>query len=171
MTNIKKEYFKLSQKEYEELLKNIKDNPNTLRFFSSINDEYYFLLDDDCIKQLLKLHQDEWELNNIINSFSAFTKQQIIQMFLIDEIKSTNNIENIFSTRHDIYYLLNNLKETNDLKTRSITNAYKILLDEKTKIPNNHKDIRELYDDTLSYLGTSLLYPSIIVFASISSAT
>lgn len=49
------------------------------------------------------------ELDLLINLFTDFTKKQIIQSFLLDEISSTNKIENIFSTKHDIYSIINNV--------------------------------------------------------------
>lgn len=56
---------------------------------------------------LLVLNKKILELDFIINSFTNFLKKQIIQSFIIDEIESTNKIENIFSTKHDIFKIIN----------------------------------------------------------------
>lgn len=82
----------------------------------------------------------------MINSFIDFNKNQIIQSFLIDEIESTNKIESIFSTRHDIFSIISNISVSNDKKIISISNSYKELLESSGKKINTLEDIRFLYN-------------------------
>ncbi len=90
------------------------------------------------------------EIDLLINTFSNFAKGQILQSLLIDEIEATNKIENIQSTRHDIFYLLNHDGIVNkDKRIIFISNAYKNLLQEKGKPVLTLQDLRELYDVVL----------------------
>lgn len=79
-------------------------------------------------------------------NFSDFGQKQIIQKLLIDELQTTNNIENIHSTRHDIFYILNNLPNTGDKRILSILNSYRWLLENKHNEKQSIKKIRSLYN-------------------------
>ena len=145
MKSIKKLYYQLPEKEFKEALQNIMANPDTMHFFNDSNKHYFYLPDSESFSILLKLHEKQALFDNVFNSFSSFGKNQIIQSFYIDEVESTNKIENIYSTRHDIFYLLNNYK-IEDNKTRSIANSYSLLLNKTFSGIHNLKDIRNIYD-------------------------
>lgn len=53
-------------------------------------------------------------------------KNQLINTFIVEEIKTTNKIENIHSTRHDIFSLINNVNSVNDKHIKSILQAYNL---------------------------------------------
>ena len=72
-----------------------------------------------------------FELDNLVNSFSFFARNQIIQSFLIDEIEATNKIEKINSTKHNILSIIDNISTSKEKKIISIANAYKLLLESK----------------------------------------
>lgn len=99
---------------------------------------------------LLVLNKKILELDFIINSFTNFLKKQIIQSFIIDEIESTNKIENIFSTKHDIFKIINEASLSKEKKIISIANAYKYLLDNEGKYIKTCQDIRNIYDLVLN---------------------
>lgn len=88
-------------------------------------------------------------LDCLIDSFSNFSKKQIIQSFLIDEIQSTNKIENLFSTKHDVLKAINGLTTSKNVKIISIANAYKLLLKHGGSKINSCLDIRSLYEIVL----------------------
>lgn len=56
------------------------------------------------------------EFNFLIESFSQFVKHQIVQSFLIGKIETTNKIENIYSTRYDIFKIINDVSSSKDKK-------------------------------------------------------
>ena len=95
---------------------------------------------------IIDLHVKMYEFDFFVNSFSEFSKNQIIQSFLLDEIQATNKIENIFSTRHDIFGIINNMSLCNNKKIISISNAYKHLLETRGQNITKVGDIRDLYD-------------------------
>lgn len=143
--SIKSDYFKMNRDDFNNYLTSIKNSSNTINL---LNDKYFFYNTIELNNKIIKLHKDIQNFDNIINSFSNFSKRQIIQSFLIDEIKSTNSIENIYSTKHDIFYIINNINNK-DNKVKSISLSYKHLLETKGININTLKDIRNLYDNVL----------------------
>ena len=144
--SIKSNYFKMDKEEFNIYLKNLKESNNVIHI---LNDKYFFVQSLDIQNKILELNKKIIEFDLLINSFSDFAKKQIIQSFLIDEIESTNKIENIYSTRHDILSVINNVSSSKDKKIISIANAYKQLLEAKGKKISSIKEIRELYDIVL----------------------
>jgi len=146
---LEKEYYKLSQDEFSKLLENIRNNPQTVHFFQNTDKSYYFLPDSQIAKIFLQLHKDQWEFDSIFNSFSVFGQKQLVQSFLIDEIESTNKIENVQSTRHDIFDLIQRQNNNSNKKLRSVVNGYLILLKEQAEPPSDLKELRQVYDQLL----------------------
>ena len=146
MESIKKKYYKLSSKEFNKYIDSIKNDSETIVLFKKLDKQYYFKMDNELYNALLDLHLKQKEFDLLINSFSDFAQKQIIQSYLIDEILSTNQIESIISTKHDIFYLINDGLNIKDKKTQSITKTYSILLNEKYKKIDSLKIIREIYD-------------------------
>lgn len=144
--SVKSNYFKMDKEEFNIYLKNLKESNNVIHI---LNDKYFFVQSLDIQNKILELNKKIIEFDLLINSFSDFAKKQIIQSFLIDEIESTNKIENIYSTRHDILSVINNVSSSKDKKIISIANAYKQLLEAKGKKISSIKEIRELYDIVL----------------------
>lgn len=141
--SIKSKYFKMGKAEFENYLNNLKNSTNSIHL---LDNTYFFNLSFDCLKLIITLNQKLCEFDSLINSFSNFSKIQIIQSFLISEIESTNKIENINSTRHDIFSILNNLNSSNDKKIISISNVYKqMIISKGTKI-STCEQLRNLYD-------------------------
>lgn len=103
---LEKEYDKLSEEEFSKLPENIRNNPMTVHFFDNTYTPYFFLPDGQTLELFLRLHRDRLEFDTVFSGFSEFGRKQLIQSFLIEEIKSTNGIENIHSTRHDIFKLI-----------------------------------------------------------------
>lgn len=144
--SLKRKYYQLSKDEFNELLDSIRNNPDTIVLFKELDKQYYFLLNNNISTLLIELHKKQWEFDGLMNSFSEFGRKQIIQSFLLDEIQSSNSIENIYSTRHDIFYLINGGLNIKDKKTECITKAYSILLKKEIKNIETLSDIRNVYD-------------------------
>lgn len=146
---MKKEYYKMPKEQFEEYLDNVKKNRNTIHFFADLGEPYFFLADSDISSSLLALNKDSWEFDRIVSGFSAFGLKQLIQSFLISEVQSTNETENIRSTRQDIFYVINNLQKKGDKKIVSITNAYQILTQGGFRVPQSSADVRGIYDQLM----------------------
>ncbi len=146
---LEKEYYKLPQEDFSKLLEKIRNDPRTVHFFSNTDTPYFILPDSKMIESLLQLHRDRLDFDAAFNEFSAFGKKQLVQSFLIREIESTNGIENIHSTRHDIFELIQSRKNGRDKKLVSIVNGYLLLLNEHTDSPTDLQQLRYLYDRLL----------------------
>lgn len=143
--SVKSNYFKMSRDEFNEYYKTLKSSPNTINI---LDGKFFYVPTIDCNKIILELEKKSIELDNLINSISNFSKKQIVQSFLIKEIKATNEIENINFTKHDIFSAINKVSTTNK-KIISISNSYKTLFEHHVININSNQDIRKLYDITL----------------------
>lgn len=144
--SLKSDYFKMGKDEFNKYINNLKESKATISF---LNNNFFYYPTIDLSNKILDLNKKINEFDFIINTFSGFTKKQIIQSFLIDEIDSTNRIENIHSTRHDIFQVINNVSSSNDKKIISISNAYRKLIESNGSSIKELKDIREIYDIVL----------------------
>lgn len=144
--SVKANYFKMEKAEFEKYLDDLKNANSSIRL---LNGKYFYSLNVETNNLIIALNKKIIELDTLINSFTSFSKQQIIQSFLIEEIESTNEIENIYSTRHDIFKIINQFSNSKDKKIVSIANGYKQLLEfGGIKITSN-MDIRNIYDRIL----------------------
>lgn len=146
---IEKDYYKLPEEEFSEMLQSVRNNPQTIHFYRNTDTPYFFLPDSKSAEYFLQLHKDCLEFERVFEGFSAFGRNQLIQSFLIREIEATNRIENINSTRHDIFGLIQNQLNGKDKKIVSILNGYLILLKEHTDPPADLQGLRDLYDRLL----------------------
>jgi len=144
--SVKSNYFKLTEDDFSNYLTDLKNSSNTIFL---LDRKYFFNQSLEISNMILQINKMVFELDMIINSFSEFSKKQILQSFLIDEIESTNKIESIYSAKHDIFKVINDASFSKDKKIISISNAYKQLLESKRTRINTNNDIRKLYDIVL----------------------
>lgn len=82
-----------------------------------------------------------------MQSLPSIALNQYIKTCLIDEIKMTNEIEGVYSTRKEINDILDNLKNKNKRdRLYGLVKKYELLLNENIKL-NTCEDIRNLYND------------------------
>ena len=144
--SIKSNYFKLNKDDFDKYLDDLKRSSNSIHL---LDEKFFFNQSVDISNMLITLNKKIVELDFIINSLTEFSKKQIIQYFMIDEIESTNKIENIFSTRHDIFKIINDISKSKEKKVISIANAYKHLLGNEKIHIKSCQDIRNIYDIVL----------------------
>ena len=140
---IKSNYFTMNKDDFNDYLLELKKSNNTINL---LDNNFFYVQNVTSSNLIITLKTKVNELDLLINSFTDFTKKQIIQSFLLDEISSTNKIENIFSTKHDIYSIINNVSTSKNKKIISISNAYKHLLETKGQNITKIEDIRSLHD-------------------------
>ena len=103
----------------------------------------FFFNDNYEIENLLtNLHVNFYKFDFLIDELGENIKTRILQSFLIEEIKSTNKIEAIFSTKIDIFKTLENIDKENskDKKIKFIVKAYKNLLTLNSNSENETHD-------------------------------
>ena len=144
--SVKSNYFKMGKEEFNEYLNNLKKENNSIHL---LNNNFYYNNCYNSNNMILVLNNKITEFNFLIESFSQFVKHQIVQSFLIEEIEATNKIENIYSTRHDIFKIINDVSSSKDKKIISIANAYKHLLENGGYQIFSNSNVRNLYDEVL----------------------
>ena len=147
--SIKNKFHTLNKKEFDEYLNKLKESEGTLIFLSCFDKSFFYYQSNEIDQLLLSLNKAQWKFDNLINSFSYFAKNQIIQSYLIEEIESTNKIENIYSTKHDIFSIIKEVSSKSNKKLKSITNSYKLLLDENRLNITSLGSIKNTYDSLL----------------------
>lgn len=144
--SVKSQFFKLNKEDFDSYLQDLKESSNSIHL---LDGKFFFNQSLDVTNQVIELNTKIVRLDCLIDSFSNFSKKQIIQSFLIDEIQSTNKIENVFSTKHDVLKAINGLTTSKNAKIISIANAYKLLLEHGGSKINSCLDIRSLYEIVL----------------------
>lgn len=144
--SVKSNYFKMNKEEFEYYINNLKHSSGSIHL---LNNKYFYYLSTETNNLIISLNKKIIELDSLINSFTPFSKRQIVQSFLIEEIEATNKIENINSTRHDIFKIINQISCSKDKKIISISNAYKQLLEVGAVKITSNNDIRVIYDKIL----------------------
>lgn len=144
--SVKSNYFKLDKKAFNEYLNNLKKSTTTISFF---NGKYFFVHTNETINLLIELNKKIILFDSLINGFTNFARKQILQSFLTSEIEKNNSIENIYSTKHDIFAVINKASKSNDKKIISLSNSYNQLLKTNGIHINDLKDIRTIYDSLL----------------------
>lgn len=144
--SVKSQFFKLNETDFDSYLQDLKESSNSIHL---LDGKFFFNQSLDVTNQVIELNTKIVRLDCLIDSFSSFSKKQIIQSFLIDEIQSTNKIENVFSTKHDVLKAINDLTTSKNVKIISIANAYKLLLEHGGSKINSCLDIRSLYEIVL----------------------
>ncbi len=144
--SVKTNYFKMEKQEFEDYLNRLKKTEGSIQL---LDDKCFYYPSLDIMYRIIGMYKQVAELNSLIGSFSAFSKRQIVQSFLISEIESTNKIENVYSTRHDIFSVISEASASKDKKIISISNTYKELLNTKGRKIESIQDIRNLYDTVI----------------------
>ncbi|HHW95441.1 MAG TPA: Fic family protein [Mogibacterium sp.] len=143
---IKKQFYKLSKEEFDKYLDGLKKAPDTLFFLEKAKEPYFYCLMRDTLSVLNELLLKKEEFERLYQSFSGFGQRQLLQSFFIDEIESTNKIENIYSTKHDIFSVMKQVKGVKDKKIVSVVNSYQHILQSDSHNLKTLDDIGKLYD-------------------------
>lgn len=146
-----KAFHVMSNHDYQDWLDKKKSSLDCKTFFPKAESPYFYVSTNETRLLVLELEKLHTILETKISSYDSFIQNQIFQSCLIDEIQSTNSIEQINSTRHDIFYILNDIsKRSQNTKIKSIILAYQALLySEHTKI-QSLEDVRLEYDNVIS---------------------
>ena len=141
--NIRKLYYTMKEDDFHSYLNQVKTDPSAV---SVLSDTFFCYPDQDLNDRILQIHKSQKDFDSVISTFSDFAQKQIIQSYLINEIQSTNRIENIHSTRHDIFLVMNKVRNSSDKHIQSVVNSYMMLLSENNTTLNGLQNLRTQYD-------------------------
>lgn len=145
---LSKEFYK-SKENYEMLYANRYYNESTLHLPIQINGNEAFLTYPVEILQLIShIYKADKVLSEKIYELPGIALEQFTKKCLIDEIKLSNDIEGVYSTRKEIRKLLRpETKNRYQKRLYGLVQKYNMLMrDEEIRIASC-ADIRQIYDD------------------------
>ena len=132
------------QKTLDEMLK----SPNCIHFNLQIGGHPCFFYYSIPIFELLaKVQMANQEAVVAFRNLPGVAQDQYLRNSLVEEIKQTNEIEGVFSSRREIFELLNDLGKRKKKKIGSIVSKYLLLLEGKQKSARTCEEIRSIYDE------------------------
>lgn len=133
---------------FEETYKNRINSESTYKFkFKINNDDAFFVINKNILKQLDEIHKLDKLLALKSDGLPKIALTQFTRRCIVDEIKMTNDIEGVISTRKEINEILNDSvgsKKGNRLY--GLVKKYEMLVEEDIELNTCH-DIRKIYDE------------------------
>ena len=133
---------------YLEIYEDRYNSESTYRFnFKVSGYDAFVVINHDILQRVESIMELDRELLMKMNSVPPIALNQYTKKCLIDEIRMTNEIEGVISTRKEINEILND--KTNENKKRrlyGLVKKYELLMEEDIELLDC-KDIRKLYDE------------------------
>ena len=154
-----KQFAKYNKSDFKILLDKKIHSEDTYLFNFFIRDaQSFFRFDKHIFNKLISVETKNVELNSIFNSLPPIAKSQYIRNTLVAEVKNTNELEGVFSSRKEIFELTEDLKKCKSDKIGSIVNKYMLLMEDKgEKEISSCRDIRNIYNALFNINGKSLI--------------
>lgn len=145
-----KQYYK-DKSNYDNLYQNRFHCESTVHIPIRIHgNEAFFTYSEEVIQLISNIYKLDKLLGLTLNQLPAIARNQFRLKCLIDEIKSTNDIEGVYSTRREIKELIVKEGALNYKKRLyGLLQKYLILIDGEEIPMESCQDIRRLYDDLL----------------------
>ena len=133
---------------YADLYTSRFNSESTYRFNFKVNGyDAFVVINHDILQSVETIMELDRDLLSKMNSVPLIALEQYRKTCLIDEIKMTNEIEGVNSTRKEINDILNDKTENNKRKRLyGLVKKYKMLMDEDIKL-DECEDIRKLYNE------------------------
>lgn len=141
--------FYKDKNEYNKMYESRFNSESTIHIPIYINGNEAFIVYSDEITNLIAdIYRADKVLNTIVYNLPGIAIQQFTKKSLIDEIKLTNDLEGVYSTRKEISELLKPAN-FNKVKKRlyGLVQKYCMLLNDEQISIKSCKDIKNLYTD------------------------
>ena len=110
----------------------------------------FFMYHPELVQLLLKLEDKKAKFSMLVNGVPQIMVIHLLNNFLSNEIKASNDIEGVHSSRHEIQKAIINSQNTN-LRFSSIIAKYKALLQGDIDFAyHSSQEIRDLYDEIIA---------------------
>lgn len=137
------------EKDYQEVYKSrINSESAVLLDFEVSGNQAFYIINQEILMLVTKIASVDKDLGAMMTNLPNIAILQYTRQILIDEIKQTNDIENVFSTKKQIKSTLSKI-EKNSFNGRfnGLIRKYQAL-EKKADIPlDSCVDIRKLYDE------------------------
>lgn len=132
--------------EYENIYLSRINGESTLRFdFKIKRNPAFVVINNEIVQLLTTIYKKDKELYKLRDSLPGIALSQYARKCLIDEIKVTNEIEGVNSTRKEINDILLD-KVNNKKRLYGLVKKYQLLMEEDIKL-DTCQDIRNIYDE------------------------
>lgn len=133
---------------YLDIYKNRYNSESTYRFNFKINEYNAFLvINHDILQRIESIIELDRELLKKMNNVPSIALNQYTKKCLIDEIRMTNEIEGVVSTRKEINEILNDKSHNNEKRRLyGLVKKYELLMEEHIQL-SKCEDIRNLYNE------------------------
>ena len=141
--------FYKNKNQFEDIYNNRFNNESTIHIPVNINGNPAFIVySDEILNLITSIYKADKKLSSLVNTLPNIALEQFTAKCLIDEIKLSNDIEGVHSTRKEIKALLSpTTKEKTSKRLYGLVQKYLMLtLDEEISI-QSCRDIRNIYDD------------------------
>ena len=143
----KKLFFKAGES-FQDKLEEMLISPNCIHFSLKLGDyPCFFYYGIPVFELLCKVQTANQEAIHAFTNLPGVAQSQYLRNSLVEEIKQTNEIEGVFSSRREIFELLNDLGKRKKRKIGSIVSKYSLLLEGKEKRVTTCNAIRTIYDE------------------------
>ena len=131
-------------------------NSSTAKIFDILIHQYnrkneyplFYCYDESIINSVINILHAKYELDKLISGIPGVIVNQFIRSSIIEEVKSTNDIEGVRSTRKEIKLALDKQGTgSENLRMWRVVNKYSSLLNDNIKDFKTCEDIREFYDE------------------------
>lgn len=121
------------------------NSPSTIKFDFEINgNQAFFMYNSETLNYISNILNYNSKLNTL--DLPDLAKMKYITNRLIEEIKLTNEMEGVSSTRKEIKQILDN-KTKDDVRLYNLVNKYKLLINKEKIYLESCTDIKKLYDE------------------------
>ncbi|TQQ84192.1 Fic family protein [Peptacetobacter hominis] len=112
--------------------------------------EAFMIINNEILNQVSDIHKLDKMLIKTKALLPPIALQEYKKKCIIDEIKATNDIESVYSTRKEISEIITNLESISDKKRfYGIIKKYELLDKNEYSDISNCQDIRNIYDETM----------------------
>ena len=152
--SLEKIYYQDSDKYEEAYLARL--NSSTAKIFDIFIHQYtrkneyplFYCYDESIINSVIYILHAKYELDKLISGMPKVNVNQFIRRSIIDEVKSTNDIEGVRSTRKEIKLALDKQGTgSENLRMWRVVNKYASLLNDNIGDFKTCEDIRQFYDE------------------------
>lgn len=149
-------YYK-NEDEWQDILDKRRESESTISLPLEIREHNrrpifpsFFMYHPELVQLLLKLEDKKAKFSMLVNGVPQIMVIHLLNNFLSNEIKASNDIEGVHSSRHEIQKAIINSQNTN-LRFSSIIAKYKALLQGDIDfVYHSSQEIRDLYDEIIA---------------------
>lgn len=118
------------------------------RFNIGDDKDFFVVITPSILKKITKILELDKNLYAIASELPRSAKSNYTRMCIIEEIKGTNDIEGVKSSRKEISIILSNLEATKKKRLHGLISKYALLFKDEEEI-ESVEDIRRVYDEMI----------------------